>query len=507
MAMLLGRKEEVPMGSTGDHYRGLDRRHGIGATPMSKELIHAAILIALAVVWIGAGLVAAHVIALRDAATLASRINAASGTLGLVAGATALLRWRLNKTAPAWWSGCALLIIGAAVLATGSPEIPRLEATTVTAAAFMVALSLFVKSLYTPDVDASISFLKAALFTTIALAITFVCSIAITNAGYSMILEVAVAAGYAVCALLLIQNRHEKPDLIWLAPCLIALGSASLISAVLDTGMGVLGYTTFLCFALSSAAVGEIWSVTTVAESNRSIARNAQLDHVQAEERLREVEGARAKLLHEARSSVTSIAGGMRMLEDTQGDSRVPSAIAAELDRLSELLNQGNSHVDHVIGRFALAECLTPVLELFAASGWQVSWNLDSEALVYGRPAGVAQIIHHLISNARRHAVGSPIAVRTYVNGERLHVAVEDRGPGIPQAERERIFDPGVRLNKGTQGDGLGLAIAREIANEMLAELWVEPRTGGGTSFVLALRQSVASDRHDVDLPLWRAAT
>lgn len=507
MEMLLGRKEEVPMVSAADHYQGLDRRHGIGATPMWHELRHAAILIALAVLWIGAGLVAANAIALPDAATLASRIIAASGTLGLVAGGTALLRWRLNGTAPSWWSGCALLLIGAAVLATSSPEIPRWEATTVTAAAFTVALLLFFKSLYTPDVDASIPFLKAALFTTIALAITFVGSIAITNAGYSMILELAIAAGYASCALLFIQNRHEKSDLIWLAPCLIALGSASLISAVLDTGLGVLGYTAFLCFALSSATVGEIWSVTTVAASNRSSARNAQLDHAQAEERLRDVEEARAKQLHEARSSVTAIAGGVRMLEDPQSDSRVPSAVAAELDRLSELLSRGSSHVDHVIGRFALAECLTPVLELCAASGWQISWNLDSEALVYGRPAGVAQIIHGLISNARRHAVGSPVAVRTYVNGERLHVAVEDRGPGIPQAERERIFDPGVRLNKGAHGDGLGLAIAREIANEMLAELWVEPRTGGGTSFVLALRQSVASTRHDVELPLWRAAT
>ncbi len=62
-----------------------------------------------------------------------------------------------------------------------------------------------------------------------------------------------------------------------------------------------------------------------------------------------------------------------------------------------------------------------------------------------------------------------------------------DRGPGIPIGEQERIFEPGVRLDRERSGSGLGLAIARAIAESHGGTLTVESVPGEGATFTIAL--------------------
>ena len=79
--------------------------------------------------------------------------------------------------------------------------------------------------------------------------------------------------------------------------------------------------------------------------------------------------------------------------------------------------------------------------------------------------------------------------VRITATRKELLIRVTDRGPGVPEEERERIFEPfhRCRATPPARGAGLGLAIARGFAEANGGRLWVESRPGQGASFVLAL--------------------
>ncbi|SCC95614.1 Integral membrane sensor signal transduction histidine kinase [Thiomonas sp. X19] len=93
--------------------------------------------------------------------------------------------------------------------------------------------------------------------------------------------------------------------------------------------------------------------------------------------------------------------------------------------------------------------------------------------------------IRNLLDNARKHAPGSPpeLSVQRTAGGARISVC--DRGPGVPIAEAERIFEPFVRLQGRGDGSGLGLPLVRRIARLHGGDVRYVPNPGGGACFVL----------------------
>lgn len=105
-------------------------------------------------------------------------------------------------------------------------------------------------------------------------------------------------------------------------------------------------------------------------------------------------------------------------------------------------------------------------------------------------------LIRNLLENARRHAPGSPVEIDVSPHDNQAILRVLDRGPGIPEAEREKIFEPFYRLagsrEKG-EGTGYGLALVRRIAQLHGGSVHCEGREGGGSVFVLRLPSSSPS--------------
>ena len=110
-------------------------------------------------------------------------------------------------------------------------------------------------------------------------------------------------------------------------------------------------------------------------------------------------------------------------------------------------------------------------------------------ARIHGDLVQLARALRNLADNAARHAEGH-VDLTLQIRGDNVEVVVEDDGPGIPEADRERVFERFVRLDesrtRASGGTGLGLAIAREISTAHDGNLHVEVGTRGAR-FVLAL--------------------
>ena len=121
----------------------------------------------------------------------------------------------------------------------------------------------------------------------------------------------------------------------------------------------------------------------------------------------------------------------------------------------------------------------------------------------------IDQVLTNLIENAVSYTpAGSPIDISTQLKGNQIQINVADRGPGIPLAELERIFDKfsrvaGTERNKGhREGSGLGLAVCRGLVEAHSGRIWAENRTGGGAIFTVNLpvgtKKSMREQREDV---------
>ncbi|MFD8892952.1 sensor histidine kinase [Streptomyces sp. NPDC059566] len=123
----------------------------------------------------------------------------------------------------------------------------------------------------------------------------------------------------------------------------------------------------------------------------------------------------------------------------------------------------------------------------------RVSLRLDARAPVpaSGDPARLERALANLVDNALRYARAEVVVRAAEHDGWRL-LEVTDDGPGIPEADRDRVFERFVRLDadrgRASGGTGLGLAIAREIARAHGGDVRALPAPGGGARLVLRIR-------------------
>jgi signal transduction histidine kinase len=197
-----------------------------------------------------------------------------------------------------------------------------------------------------------------------------------------------------------------------------------------------------------------------------------------------------AVLVHEVRSPVAALSA----IAGTLVEGELDAEARRELVRLSTLACRA---IERIVADAAVTsirrEPVDPVVlvrDVVTAArlrGAQIAFVARQAPLVDADPARLRQALDNLITNAVVH--GGPraeisITVRA---DDALRIDVSDNGPGIAEDELQRIFDTGVRLDPERPGRGIGLALARSIAEGHGGALTVESRLGHGTVFTVSL--------------------
>jgi len=128
---------------------------------------------------------------------------------------------------------------------------------------------------------------------------------------------------------------------------------------------------------------------------------------------------------------------------------------------------------------------------------------------VLADPAMTERVIANLTANALRYSpAGSPPLLTARARGGRVELRVTDRGPGVPQADRERMFEPFQRVGNTDPGTGLGLglglAVCRSLTEVMHGTLVPEQTAGGGLTMTLSLPAAPSPARAQRAQPGWR---
>jgi len=205
-----------------------------------------------------------------------------------------------------------------------------------------------------------------------------------------------------------------------------------------------------------------------------------------------------ANTSHELRTPLTRVRMGLELLREGPRPEL--------LDRMDRDIEE----LDDLIGELLIASRLdspdprldVSSIDLLALVAEEIAGRdaidvAGDPVQVNGDRRLLRRLVRNLIENALRHGM-PPVEIRTarQANGEsdpRVELVVEDRGPGIPEGEHERIFEPFYRPQgeaSAEGGIGLGLALVRQIAERHQGSIRCEPREGGGTRFLLDLPAS-----------------
>ena len=263
-----------------------------------------------------------------------------------------------------------------------------------------------------------------------------------------------------------------------------------------------------LVFAGETIPPGDIGSLRTYANQAALAVERARLRELTVQaELLRRVDGWRASLLgavsHDLRTPLASVKAAVSDLRrddldlSKEDSDELLALIETQSDRLARLVTNLLDMTRIEFGELelrrqptALQRLLDDALASFGAASWLgrvvASFPADLPQVDVDRLL-VCQILANLLENAERHAPeGTPISVGGRMAGDVVEVSVEDRGPGVPEADRDRIFRMFNRVSGGGRA-GIGLAIVQAFVEAHGQSVWVEAAAAGGARFVFTL--------------------
>lgn len=200
-----------------------------------------------------------------------------------------------------------------------------------------------------------------------------------------------------------------------------------------------------------------------------------------------------AAISHDLRTSLTRLRLRMELIEDEE----VRAKATRDLEEMQAMLEATLAFArDDARGEprvaLDLAELVQTACDAFADAGHTVAYAGPPHLRLHGRQTALRRLLDNLIDNAVKYGGRAEVGLRAAADVVEIDVA--DRGPGIPTAEREHVFEPFYRLEQSrsreTGGTGLGLAVARGIARAHGGDVTLRDRDGGGLVATVRLPRS-----------------
>lgn len=241
-----------------------------------------------------------------------------------------------------------------------------------------------------------------------------------------------------------------------------------------------------------------------------AIERSLLVEEARQAHLLQETEKLQTALLnsisHDLRTPLASITGALSSLHDDAGvlseDARKELIRNAyeEAERLNRLLANLLKMTQLESGALRISKQLHDLEDVIGVVLAQLGRRLRNRKVQLGIAEGLplapmdfvlmAQVLVNLVENAHKYsAPGRPLTIRAHQREDSLIVEIMDRGPGVPDAEKEHVFEKFYRIRgmEDVGGTGLGLSISRGIVEAHGGRLWIEDREGGGSIFIVTL--------------------
>jgi len=289
-----------------------------------------------------------------------------------------------------------------------------------------------------------------------------------------------------------------------------ALATAAAASMLVAAGVGVwvsrrlLDPLAEVGAAASSIADGELDRRLDVGDDKELAALASSFNRMVAslQERIERDARFASNVSHELRTPLTALRSAVQTVETRKPD--LDERAARSVDLLSQAVNRFERLVEDLleISRFDagavhgsfeevfLGELVLRAVEMSPSGTAPVEVAASATATVIrADKRRLEQVVANLVSNGQIHG-GGVESIRVEEQGGRARIVVDDRGPGIPLEDRQRVFERffrGQRSGRPPEGGGVGLGLALVAEHVRLhgGRAWVEDRPGGGARFIV----------------------
>jgi PAS domain S-box-containing protein len=240
---------------------------------------------------------------------------------------------------------------------------------------------------------------------------------------------------------------------------------------------------------------GVVWRIHDLTERRRGDAERKRLRaRLIDSERLSGLGEMAARIAHEVRNPLVSIGAAAQVVAEELGEA---SPVAGEVQAIVREVRRLDAIITDFL-RFArprradrrsvdLAPVISESLDLIRERSRGHTLKVEVEAPLFARcdPDGVKQVLLNVLLNAIEASPSGDIDCDARRHGEEVVLSIADRGPGVPEAVRRRVFEP--FFSTKTRGTGLGLAVSKQIVEEHQGRIRLLNRRGGGTRVVIEL--------------------